>query len=135
MLIKSHYCFERHLELIKSLKANTPLEAVKICPSILSTSALDLQSSVFTMTMKSNVVIAMEPPFHVNISTRLWCTLEASRILRHSFLDFFKLAEIAIVQVLGSMEDERTFATFCFMKSKLKNFLNKHLHVIVGMYS
>ncbi len=60
MLIKSH------LELVKSLEENTPIEVVRICPSILSVSALDLRSSAFKMIMKSNVVIAMEVPFHVN---------------------------------------------------------------------
>jgi hypothetical protein len=62
--------------------------------------------------MKSNVAIAMEAPFHVNPITQFWHTLEASCILWHSFLEFFKLAEIEVVQVLGLMEDERTFAPY-----------------------
>jgi hypothetical protein len=37
--------------------------------------------------------------------------------------------------VLGSMEDEQTFSTLYFMKSKLRNKLNEHLHVVVRMYS
>jgi hypothetical protein len=76
----------------------------------------------------------MEAPFHVNRLIQFWHTLEASCILRHSFPEFFKLIEIATIQVLGSMEDERTFSTFFFMKSKLKNRLNKHLHIVGGMY-
>jgi hypothetical protein len=59
--------------------------------------------------MKSNVVATMEAPFHVNPLTWLWKTLEASHILRHSFPKKFKLAKIAIVQMLGLMEDEHTF--------------------------
>jgi hypothetical protein len=86
MLIKSH------LELVKSIEENIPLEPIRICPSILSASALDLWSNVFKMIMKSNVVIAMEAPFHVNPLTQLWCILEASCILWHSFFEFFKLA-------------------------------------------
>jgi hypothetical protein len=82
MLIKSH------LDLVKSLKENNPLEVVKMCPPILSTSATDLWSSVFKMIMKFNIVIAMEVPFHVNLLTRLWSIWEASCILWHSFLDF-----------------------------------------------
>jgi hypothetical protein len=39
------------------------------------------------------------------------------------------------MQVLQSMEDEIFFSTFSFMKSKLKNYLNKHLHIVVGTYS
>jgi hypothetical protein len=37
--------------------------------------------------------------------------------------------------MLGSMEDERTFSTLYFMKSKLINRFNEHLHVAVHMYS
>jgi hypothetical protein len=40
-----------------------------------------------------------------------------------------------MVQVMGSVEDEQTFSTLSLMKSKLKNRLNEHLHMIVGMYS
>jgi hypothetical protein len=40
-----------------------------------------------------------------------------------------------MMQVLGSVEDEQTFFTLYFMKSKLKNRPNEHLHTIVGMYS
>jgi hypothetical protein len=36
--------------------------------------------------------------------------------------------------MLGSMEDERTFSTLYFMKSKSINRLNEHLHVVVHIY-
>jgi hypothetical protein len=50
-------------------------------------------------------------------------------------LKYFKLVEIAIVQVLGNMEDEQTLSTLFFMKSKLQNGLNEHLPMVVNMYS
>jgi len=50
------------------------------------------------------------------------------------FSQVFELAKIAIVQVLGSMEDERTFSTFSFMKFKLRNYFNEHLNNVVGIY-
>jgi hypothetical protein len=84
--------------------------------------------------MKSNVAIAVEAPFHVNPLTWLCRTLEASYILKHSFLKKIKLIEIATMQMLGSMEDEQTFCTSSFMKSKLRNYFNDHMHTIVGMY-
>jgi hypothetical protein len=68
----------------------------------------------------------MEAQFHVNPLTSFWQTLEAFHILWHYFLKFLKLVEInAIVQVLGSMEDERTFSILFFMKSKLRNRFNE----------
>jgi hypothetical protein len=66
--------------------------------------------------MQFNVATAMEAPFHVNPLTWLRRTLEASHIFWHSFPKFFKLAKIATVQMLGSVEDDRTFSTFSFMK-------------------
>jgi hypothetical protein len=47
----------------------------------------------------------------------------------------FKLVEIAMVQVLGLAEVERTFSTLSFMKSKWRIHFNEHLHTIVGIYS
>jgi len=39
------------------------------------------------------------------------------------------------MQMLESMEDERSFSTLSFMKSKLENYVNNHLYTVVGMYS
>ncbi len=69
MLIKAYYCFEKLLEPIKTSQASLPLATVNICLTILFTITLDMQS---------NVVAAMEAPFHVN----------------------------PFMQMLGSMEDE-----------------------------
>jgi hypothetical protein len=39
--------------------------------------------------------------------------------LNEKVLKYNKLAEIALVEVLGSVEDERTFNNLSFMKNKL----------------
>jgi hypothetical protein len=49
--------------------------------------------------------------------------------------EFFKLIELLIIMVLGSVEDERTFSTLTFMKLKLKNHLTTHLDLVVKMYA
>jgi len=84
--------------------------------------------------MQSNVVATMEALFHANPLTQLWWILEASWILRHSFLEFFKLAKIAVVQMLGLVENKQTFFILSFMKCKLGNHFNEHLNDVVGMY-
>jgi len=96
---------------------------------------LKMQVSIFKIMMKSNAIATMEVPFHANPLTRLWRTLEASCILRHSFLEIFKLVKIAIVQMLGLVEDEWTFSTLYFIKSKLRYRFNEDLQMVVGMYS
>jgi hypothetical protein len=45
-----------------------------------------------------------------------------------------KLAKIAIIQVLGLMEDESTFSMLSSMNFKLKNRFNEHLNIVVRMY-
>ncbi len=122
MLIKNHYYYEAKLQ------AN-----FVVFPSILSLEAMNLQQNIFKCTMKANVFIAMEPPFHVNLFNRLQRTLSISQVLKNSFLKFFKLAKIAAIQILGSVEDEHTFSTFSFMESSCEivvwTFCNYYGHV------
>jgi hypothetical protein len=46
-----------------------------------------------------------------------------------------KLAEIIVVQVLGSIEDECTFNTLSVMKIPLQNRLSMHLDLCTQFYS
>ena len=46
-----------------------------------------------------------------------------------------KIAEMAVVTILGSIEDERTFITLSFMKNKLQNRLSIHIPLVVGMHA
>ena len=48
--------------------------------------------------------------------------------------EYFKVAEIAIATVLGSVEDERTFSMLSFMKSKLRNRLGGHMDTCVKLF-
>jgi hypothetical protein len=49
--------------------------------------------------------------------------------------EYMKVANIVVTDVLGSVEDERTFSTLKFMKLKLRNSLGGHLdaHVVSGL--
>jgi 2-C-methyl-D-erythritol 4-phosphate cytidylyltransferase len=51
--------------------------------------------------------------------TKLWRIIDDSTMLQHGLSEYLKLAEVAIVLVLGSVEDERIFSTLSFMKDKL----------------
>jgi hypothetical protein len=60
----------------------------------------------------------------------------ANEVLSGRTGQYNKLAEMAIVMVMGSVEDERTFSSVAFLKSRVRNSLLKnHLSVVVGMYS
>ncbi len=121
-LLKEHYCYEQQSNIVS--------------PSILSLITLKLQCNTFKCTMKANHVCStMELPILVNPFTLLWITLSTFKVLQSTLSEYFKLAKIVTVQVLRSMEDEWTFSTSYFMKSKLRNKLNEHFHVVVRMYS
>jgi len=56
-------------------------------------------------------------------------------ILNEKVNEYNKLVEIAMVEVLGFVEDERTFNNLSFMKNKLWNQLTTHLNLCVKMFS
>jgi hypothetical protein len=45
-----------------------------------------------------------------------------------------KVAKLTMVQIMGFVEDERTFSTLTFMKTRLQNSLCEHLDLVVCMY-
>jgi hypothetical protein len=50
-------------------------------------------------------------------------------------LEYFKVIDIVIAQMIGSMEDERCFSTLAFTRSKLRNKFNDHLDLVVYMFA
>jgi hypothetical protein len=54
----------------------------------------------------SNAMYAIEPPFLTNPPTKLWRTLDANTALVAQFPEYLKLAQISVVHVLDSVEDE-----------------------------
>jgi hypothetical protein len=85
--------------------------------------------------MKSNATNCLDPPFDMNPLTRMWCLVRTSCILVTDFPKYVKLAKLVMVQVVGSVEDERCFSTLAFMKSKFHNKLTTHLPLIVHMFA
>ncbi len=90
---------------------------------------------MFKLTMISNVHAAMVKLIDMNLLTCLWCIFLASKLLVCSFPKYFKLAKIAMVQALGSMDDEQCFSSLAFCKSKLHDQLTMNLGLVVRMFS
>jgi signal transduction histidine kinase len=65
----------------------------------------------------------------------MWRRFDSNVILKDMISKYFKLIEFAIVVVLGSVEDERTFSIITFMRSKLRNLLTTNLDRAVKMYA
>jgi len=76
---------------------------------------------MFVFSMTNNVKLAMQNPFHVNPVIKLWKTLTSFWILKSKILKYIKLVELAIVKVIGSIENGHYFSTLTFTKTKLRN--------------
>ena len=72
------------------------------CPAVLSAMALDRQLHWFAVAMANNSLHAMRAmDTHIHPLTKLWRALAQSGPLKGMFPEFFKLAEIAMIQVRG----------------------------------
>jgi len=72
---------------------------------------------MFSMT--NNVKLAMQKLFDVNPIIKLWRTFTSFQILKNKILEYIELVELAIVQIIGFVEDEHCFSMLNFMKTKL----------------
>jgi hypothetical protein len=73
---------------------------------VLSTSSFNIEQFMFKLTMTSNACVVMAKLIDMNLLTHLWRIFSTSKLGVCSFPKYIKLAKIAMVQVLGSREDE-----------------------------
>ncbi len=85
--------------------------------------------------MKLNATYCLAIPFDMNALIKMWRLVTMSCILVIIFPVYVKLAKLVMVQVVGSVEDERCFSIMAFMKSKLHNRLTTHLPLVVRMFA
>lgn len=104
-------------------------------PVLIDRELLITQERISKTAMRAKSPTAMKLPFVHNPLTSLWHTLDVASCLTKEFSEYFKLAEIAVVHVLGSVEDECCFSLVNFLKSKVRNNLKGHLYLVVGMIS
>jgi hypothetical protein len=86
--------------------------------SVMDSFQLELQQSLFKLSIHNNSMAACEPPYLFNPLTKIWCMLDANLELAVQFPEYIKLAQIAMVYVLGFVEDERCFSSLTFLKDK-----------------
>jgi hypothetical protein len=129
-VIISYYCQE------KRFRPDAENSEAELLVQILSRRDLENQVSVFKATMLVNCIKIMESRdiTKTNPLTLLWLTLAPSNYLNGYMPEWFKVAQIAIVTVIGSVEDERTFSTLTWMKSKVRNRLSAHLDCTLRVY-
>ncbi len=92
-------------------------------------------ASLFKVIMQANNKMVLGPPLTCNHVTKMWWSLFANVVIKHILSKYFKLVEISIVMVLGSMEDECCFSTLFLTKFKLKNRLTNPFDLVVRMFA
>ncbi len=75
-------------------------------PQLFDLQQLDVQFSFFQLTMTRNAKSIMAIGFNKNLISKLWMKINSSPILACKLNEYNKLDEIALVQVLGPMENE-----------------------------
>ena len=75
-----------------------------------------------------------ENPFDPGAITRLWKRISQSEVLRTSISEYFKLADLCQTMILGSVEDERVFSALGFLKSNVRNKLDKNLETCLRLF-
>lgn len=121
-MLTDHFCYEK-------------CQGEVVTKGLLSYDSLNHNCSSWKSAMKANASEAMEKHVIVNPLTKLWKNCGTSGWLQDTILEWFKLAKIAPVQVLGFVEDEGTFSTVTFSKEKLRNCLSDYLEAAVADYS
>ena len=74
-------------------------------------------------------------PHEEGSTTKLWTELKQSTLLSEEISEYFKLADLCQTMILGSVEDERVFSALGFLKSKLRNKLDKNLESCLRVYT
>lgn len=102
----------------------------------LDATTLDMQAAMFKMAMITNSTKIMEDKSNMgNPMEKLWSALNLSPLLVCRLSEYFKLANLAMVTLVGSVEDERTFSNLAFIKNKLRNRLGANLDTIMKLYA
>jgi hypothetical protein len=137
--------FRKHLTVLQDFYCEPKYvgtgSAMQLVPPILDRFKLEVEQPLFKVAMLNNAKATMEllplgspPSPMVNPLTKIWRLFDANSTLSKCFPEYFKLAEIAVVHVLGSVEDERTFSSLSFLKDKIRNRLDTNLQLVVGMH-
>jgi hypothetical protein len=131
-ILKNYYFSARDIETDRESGGRTIVDA------LLNGRDLDNQATLFKQTMIKHAPKVMEDALKLgkNPLSLLWSRLQGSGGYLCGYLtEWFKMADLAVTTVIGSVEDERTFSTLSWLKSKVRNRLNDHLDCTISVYS
>jgi hypothetical protein len=65
----------------------------------------------------------------------MWLKIQSFPLLIQRLNEYLKVVEITMVQVLGLVEDKRTFNNLAFMKSKLCSQLTTYFNLFIHIFT
>jgi len=95
--------------------------------SVVCIFTLGVQKTMFKIIMRFNAKATLGPPNIINPLTKMWRIISHFTILSPNVSEYVKLTKIAMIQVLGSVEDEQVFNNLDFIKTKIHNWLINNL--------
>jgi len=84
--------------------------------------------------MINNVDPMMAKTCDKNRVSKLWMKIRSSPIMAHKLSECIELDEIVLIQVLGFVEDEKTFNNLAYMKTNYE-IVWQHTLLCVRMFS
>jgi hypothetical protein len=66
----------------------------------------------------------------LNPLSKLWKKLSNNALLSTYANEFMKVIKLVVIQIMGFVEDERTYLTLTFMKRRFQNRLYGHLDFV-----
>ena len=111
-------------------------------PIVLDHFKLEMEQPLFKLAMMSNSIVAMErvlgeigePCYDSESINQAMAQSRQKPYACEGFGNYAKLAHIAMVHVLGPVEDEWTFLLLTFLKSRLRNQLDSNLELVVAIH-
>ncbi|KAH7314796.1 hypothetical protein KP509_21G020700 [Ceratopteris richardii] len=107
--------------------------ADRILEGIINPNLKKKQSGIFGQTMWEQFDFIKDPS-NPGSMTKLWKKLDISPFLKESMSEYFKVANLCLTMILGSIEDERLWSSLTFIRNATRNRLNKNLDTCLRFF-
>ncbi|KAH7440207.1 hypothetical protein KP509_04G096500 [Ceratopteris richardii] len=105
----------------------------RILEGVINPNLLKKQSGIFGQTMWEQFDFVKDPS-NSGAMTKLWKKLDISPFLKESMSEYFKVANLCLTMILGSVEDELLWSSLTFIRNATRNRLNKNLDTCLRLF-
>ncbi|KAH7403976.1 hypothetical protein KP509_15G003200 [Ceratopteris richardii] len=105
----------------------------RILEGIINPNLKKKQFGIFGQTMWEQFNFVKDPS-NPGAMTKLWKKLDISPFLKESMSEYFKVANLCLTMILGSVEDERLWSSLTFIRNATRYRLNKNLDTCLRFF-